>query len=94
MTTARLDAAVRESRAVLAVADGVLVLWMRDDDGDETADADEVRRLEHDADAATLTSYRSTVFTEAEEDAGMRCRVPQGPDAPGCSTGPMPPPTG
>ena len=70
MTTARIDAAIRESRAVLAASEGVLVLWMRDEDGDEIADADEVRRLEHDASAATLTSYRSTPFTEAQEDAG------------------------
>ncbi len=70
MTTARIDAAICESRSVLSTSQGVLVLWMRDEDGDETVDADEVRRLAFDGDAGTLTSYTAAAMTEADEDAG------------------------
>lgn len=70
MTTARIDAAIRESRAVLGTSDGVLVLWMRDEDEDEIADPDELRRLEFDTTAETLTSYTAAAMTAEEEDAG------------------------
>jgi hypothetical protein len=70
MSTARLTAAIRESKRVIHADNGLLILWMRDADRDGEIDADEVRRLELNAATGIVTSITTRVFDEAEETAG------------------------
>lgn len=59
----RLDAAVRAATLVLNADGSHLVLWTHDRDGNHAPSLHELRRIEHDPDAATLTAY------SAAEDA-------------------------
>ena len=60
---ARLVAAVRESRQVLAADADTLVLWVSDADGDDKPSLLELRRVEFDTVGQTLSSYRAPTGT-------------------------------
>ncbi len=61
--SARFSAALRESRQVLDVGSGFVVLWVRDLDNDLAPDLLEIRRLDYDAATDILSVYQPPAGT-------------------------------
>ena len=58
---ARLSAAVRSSRQVLAIGSNYIVLWMSDANSDGSPNLSEIRRIEFDSATRRLWSYKAPV---------------------------------
>lgn len=56
---ARLSAACRSSKAILAFGSNYLVLWMADTNADKAPNLSELRRIEWDSAASQLLSYKA-----------------------------------
>jgi len=67
---ARLDAAVRASKKILAAGSNYVVLWMADGNNDSQVNVTELRRIEWNATAGTLSSYKSNLTPGAPSDTG------------------------
>jgi prepilin-type N-terminal cleavage/methylation domain-containing protein len=66
----RINTAVRPAGRILAQADGMLVFWMSDSDGNNKPNLSEIRRLELDAVTGHLVLYSAPATINPWDDTG------------------------